>query len=63
MGKRNVDDDEESLGDLEIEENADGILEQNKIADFNAHSNNCLLKSSTIDHKFSSANIESSSVE
>jgi hypothetical protein len=47
--KNFADEDEESFGDLEIEENADGILEQNKIVDFNAHSNNCLLRSSTTD--------------
>ena len=48
---------------MEIEENADGILEQNKIIDFNAHSNNCLLKSSTVDHRFNSDNVVPSSLE
>ncbi|CDW84831.1 protein kinase domain containing protein [Stylonychia lemnae] len=39
--------DDESLGELEIEENASGLIDQNKIVDFNAHSNNVLMKSST----------------
>lgn len=57
MNRRNYDEDDESFGDLEIEENAEGFLDQNKIVDFNAHSNNCLLKSSTVDHRFSSHNL------
>lgn len=45
----NNEEDDESFGDLEIEENAERSLDQNKIVDFNAHSNNCLLKSSTVE--------------
>ena len=34
-----------SFGELEIEENAEGLIDQNKIVDFNAHSNNVLMQS------------------
>lgn len=34
-----------SFGELEIEENAEGLIDHNKIVDFNAHSNNVLMQS------------------
>lgn len=37
--------DDDSLGELEIEENTTSLIDKKAIADFNAHSNNSLLKS------------------